>query len=70
MNDEFPIKGDIGRAFEKGKGQWFYAYRGVNWEKVPTGWKWGEVICRNRQEMDSLINQREQFLQNSLNKKK
>jgi len=66
--DSLPMRGDLGRAFERLKGEWFYEYRGVNWEKVPTGWKWGNIICRNRKEMDDLIDQTHNILQNSIDK--
>lgn len=63
-------KSDIGRAFERLKGEFFYTYRGVTFQKVATGWKWGETVCRNREEMDSLIDQTEQMLNNSINRLK
>lgn len=68
MSKEFEPKVDIGQAFERMKGEWFYTYRGVTFEKVPAGWKSGTIICRNREEMDHFINERQAFLTNSLNR--
>lgn len=69
MSKELERRADIGKSFERMKGEWFYTYRGVTFEKVPVGWKWGESVCRNRQEMDSLIDQMEQQLANSIKSK-
>lgn len=67
MSEE--LKGDLGKAFERLKDEWFYTYRGVIFDKVDGGWRRGSAICRNREEMDSLIDQMEQQLANSIKSK-
>lgn len=62
------LTGDLGKAFERLKDEWFYTYRGVTFEKVNGGWKWGETVYCNRGEMDSLIDQMEQQLSKSIKK--
>lgn len=63
-------KNDLGASFNKLKDSIFFTYRGVTFEKVATGWKRGDIVCRNREEMDSLIDKTEQLLNSSINRVK
>lgn len=63
------LTGDLGKAFERLKDEWFYTYRGVTFNKVDGGWERAGFVCRNREEMDSLIDQWEKQLADSINRK-
>lgn len=64
------IDKDLGEAFEKLKGQMFYTYRGVTYERVPEGWKHGHVTFTSLTDIDEHMDVMNRCLEKSLNRLK
>jgi len=64
------MRGDLGQAFAKFKEEWFITHRNTIWEKVPGGYKWEGHVCKNKEEMDAVIDEVYSKLEASISKRK